>query len=191
MIAENEWGETPLHLVSRGKYDSQGDGVGIARLLLERGVDANGRKGNKWTPLHSAAVKGMLEIARALLDHGANPNVENDQGEAPLHVVSQGKYDQKHGVLIARLLLERGADVNASDKDQYTPLYSASYFGRLEIARVLLNHVAKTARSATTSTLGTKRKVDDVGSRSEKKPKLHEDMHLPPWRHAHPTNLNA
>ncbi len=182
--AENERGETSLHLVSRSNYDSQKDGVRIARLLLEQGVDVNGRKGKKWTPLHSAALKGKLEIARALLDHSANPNAENEQGETPLHVVSQGEYYdcKEYGVRIARLLLERGANVNAPDKDQYTPLYSASYFERLEIAQVLRNHGAKEARPATRSTRGTKRKADDIGNRSEKKPKLHEDMHSPPWR---------
>jgi ankyrin repeat protein len=40
---ENDLGETPLHMVSRGKYDSQGQGVSTARLLLERGVDVNAR----------------------------------------------------------------------------------------------------------------------------------------------------
>ncbi len=142
--AENEQGETPLHLVSRGNYDSQEHGVGIARLLLERGVDVNARKKNNWTPLHSAAFTGNLEIASVLLDNGARANAENDQGETPLHLVSRGKYGSHElGVGVARMLLERGVDVNAPDKDHRTALHSASYFGDLEIARVLLDHGAK------------------------------------------------
>ncbi|KAH8987328.1 ankyrin repeat-containing domain protein [Lactarius akahatsu] len=175
--AENDQGETPLHLLSRGKSDH---GVGLTRLLVEHGVDVNGRKRNMWTPLHLAAVKGMFKIARELLDHGANPNAEDEQGETPLHVVSQGKYDsQEDGVSIARLLLARGADVNALDKDQHTPFYSASYFGRFEIARLLFEYSAKVTGP---STRGTKRKAEDVGNRFKKRRKLHEEAHLAPWR---------
>jgi ankyrin repeat protein len=65
--AENDQGETPLHLVSRGKYDSQEDGVSIVRLLLERGVDVNARKKNKATPLHSVAFRGRIKVAEVLL----------------------------------------------------------------------------------------------------------------------------
>ncbi|KAH9056837.1 ankyrin [Lactarius vividus] len=176
---ENDQGETPLHLLSRGKYDR---GVVIIQLLLEHGVDVNGRKRNMWTPLHLAAVKGRFKIARVLLDHGANPTAADEQGETPLHVVSQGKHDsQEDGVRIAQLLLARGADVNALDKDQYTPFDSASYFGRFDIARLLLAHGATDAEPASR---GTKRKADDVGSKSRKKSKLHEEIHSAPWRHA-------
>ena len=141
-IAENKQGETPLHLVSRGKYDSQDDGVGIARLLLARGVDINARKCN-FTPLLSAAFKGRLKIVQALLDRGADVGAVSGKGETPLHFVSRGKYDSvKDGVGVVRMLLERGVDVNAQDRDKDTPLHSASYFGSLEIARILLDHGA-------------------------------------------------
>jgi len=40
--AKNHRGETALHVVSRGRYDPESqDGVCIAQLLLERGVDVN------------------------------------------------------------------------------------------------------------------------------------------------------
>jgi ankyrin repeat protein len=126
--------------VSRGKYDSKEHGVGIARLLLEHGVDVHARDKDHDTALHSAALRGRLEITRILLDHydGANANPENKQGETPLHLVSRGEYNsQEHGVSITRLVLERGVDVNAPDKDQNTPLHYASYFGKPEIAQVL------------------------------------------------------
>jgi ankyrin repeat protein len=85
--------------------------------LLERGVDVNARTKNKFTPLHSAAFEGRLEIVRLLLDHGANANAENESSETALHVVSRGEYDsQEHGVRISRLLLEHGVDVHAHNK---------------------------------------------------------------------------
>jgi len=138
--AESDHGETPLHLVSRGKYGPQEDGVGIAQLLLERGADVDARNKNEATPLHSAAFKGRLEVARVLLDHGADMTAENDQGETPLHLVSQCEYGfEEDGVEIAWLLLERGVDVNAQTKNEWTPLHSTAFKGRLEIAQVLLS----------------------------------------------------
>jgi ankyrin repeat protein len=142
--AENEWCETALHIVSRGEFDTQEQGVGIARLLLERGANVNTREKDLFTPLHSAALNGRLEIAQLLLDHGANAKAENDDRETALHLVSQGKYNsQEHGVGIARLLLERGVDVNAQRKNLFTPLHLAAFKGRLEIAQLLLDHGAR------------------------------------------------
>jgi ankyrin repeat protein len=65
--AESDLGRTPLHLVSRGKYKSQEHGVGIARLLLERGVDVGARGNDKGTPLHWAAFYGKLEVVQVRL----------------------------------------------------------------------------------------------------------------------------
>ncbi len=66
------------------------------------------------TPLHLACFWGKPEIAQLLLDHGVKVDAKNDQGETPLHLVSQGKYDSPHdGVHVAELLLECGTDVNA------------------------------------------------------------------------------
>jgi len=136
---ENDEGETPLNLVSRGRYGAEEDGVSITRLLLERGVDVNARDKNKTTPLHSAVFRGRLEVAKVLLNHGANTSAENDEGETPLHLVSQGeRYSKEGGDGIVWLLLERGEDVNAQTKNGWTPLHSAAFNGRLKTAQVLL-----------------------------------------------------
>jgi ankyrin repeat protein len=136
---ETKGGETALHLVSRGKYDSEEHGVGIALLLLQHGVDVHGQTKHLYNALHLAAFNGRLEVTRLLLSYGANPNVGNNRGSTPLHQVSEGKYNlQEQGVGIARLLLERGVDVNAREKNKSTPLHSAASKGRLEIAQVLL-----------------------------------------------------
>jgi ankyrin repeat protein len=141
--AENVWEETALHLVSRGEYDAQEDGVGISRLLLEHGVDIHARNKNYVTALSFAAWNGRFEIARLLLENGANPKVETDDGSTLLHFVSQAKHNsQEEGVGIARLLLERGANVNARKKNKNTPLHAAAFKGRLEIVRLLLDHGA-------------------------------------------------
>jgi ankyrin repeat protein len=142
--AENDHGEIPLHLVSRGQYVSQENGVGIVQLLLEHDVDINATDMHQNTSLHSASSLGRLEIARVLLDRGAKPGPENDLAQTPLHLVSQGSYwSQDDGVGVAKLLLERGADMHAQDGDYATPLHLACYRGRFHIARVLLEYDAK------------------------------------------------
>ena len=143
--AENEHGEIPLHLVSRGKYDCQEYGAGIIQQLLERDVDVNALDKDRNTPLHSASYLGKLEIARVLLEQGAKAGSENDRAQTPLHLVSQGSYwFQDDGPGVTKLLLERGADMHAQDKDRATPLHLACYRGRTDIARILLGHDAKT-----------------------------------------------
>ena len=141
----NHLGENALHVVSRSVFDSQEQGVGIARRLLQRGLDVHAKDNDNDTPLHSAALSGALEIARVLLDHGANANVENKQGRTPLHQVARGKYVEEHGIAIAQLLLERGANVHAQDKDCKTASQLAALSGRLKIAKVLLDHGVNTA----------------------------------------------
>ena len=141
--ATNHWGETILHLVSRGKQDSQG-GARIAKLLLERGVDVNTRRMGNYTPLHVACCFGKPEIVRLLLDHGADANVETEYGMKLLHQVSFGFCEsQEDGVRVAELLLEHDADVNIQDNDHLTPLHIASRHGKLEIVRLLLDRGAE------------------------------------------------
>ena len=142
--AENEQGETPLHLVSRGTYDFQEHGVKPARLLPEHGVDVNAPDKDQNTPLHSASYVGRLEIVQVLLDHGANAGPKNAQAQTPLHLVSQGGYwSQEDGPSVAKLLLEHGGYMNAQDKDYRSPFFLACCRGRLDIARVFLDFDAK------------------------------------------------
>jgi ankyrin repeat protein len=138
--AKNYRGETPLHLVSRGEYDSPDDGVRIVELLLERGTDLNSQDNVGWTPLHAASYTGKPEITQVLLHHGAKVDAENDLGETPLHLTRQGKSGSQDVVHVAQLLLDGGVDVNIQDRRKWTPLHTASYYVRLEIAQVLLDH---------------------------------------------------
>ncbi|KAH9015886.1 ankyrin repeat-containing domain protein, partial [Lactarius pseudohatsudake] len=93
-----------------GKYWSQEDGVRVAWLLLERGMDANRIRNNQCTPLY---------VAQALF------------------------LAQEDGVHIAQLLPERDSDVSARGKDKWTPSHAASYYGRPEIVRLLLDRGAE------------------------------------------------
>ena len=81
-------------------------------------------------------------MARILLNHGINSNAKNHRGGVALHMVSRGRYDSEGGVRTTQLLLASGADVNVQNNDNDSPLHTASYNGKAEITRVLLDHGA-------------------------------------------------
>ena len=140
--AKIHWGETALHLVSRGRQDSQ-SGVRIAKLLLESGVDVNSQRRGGVTPLDVACYCAKLEIVRLLLDHGAHVNADKC-GLKALHQVSSGLYESREdGVRVAELLLAHGTEVDTrSNLNHWTPLHVASQHGKIEIVRLLLDRGA-------------------------------------------------
>ena len=116
----------------------------LPTFFLEGGItraDVNAERRDHWTPLHLASYSGKLDIARLLLDQGANASATDTILRTPLHLVAVGIYEsQEDGVRVAQLLLDHGADVNAFDLNRDTALHAATSSGRHEIARVLLGH---------------------------------------------------
>ncbi|KAF7976035.1 hypothetical protein HWV62_7932 [Athelia sp. TMB] len=142
------------HLIKNGKrgvaLDVTSDlgSLAIAKLLLEKGADANATRGEYGIALQAASHRGYLEIARLLLEKGADVNATGGLYGTALQAASYGGYFE-----IARLLLENGADVDATGGEYGTTLYVASYLGHLKIARLLLENGADV--DATGGTYGT------------------------------------
>ncbi|KAH9178054.1 hypothetical protein EDB89DRAFT_1880022, partial [Lactarius sanguifluus] len=63
------------------------------------------------SPLHFACSRGSFETALVLLNHGAEVNAQNIDGQTPLHRVSHR--NANFNPRVAQLLLERGGDANA------------------------------------------------------------------------------
>lgn len=104
------------------------------RTLLSQGVDVNSRDvfGDN-SGLHWAASLGLAEMARLLIDNGADLDIRNHDRNTPLHwAAAEG---QKELVVI---LIAHGADVNARGKGGWTPLRWAEAHGQKEIARILM-----------------------------------------------------
>ena len=105
-------------------------------------VDSLGYNHNL-APLHLASRRGHKDVARLLLEHGADMTLQSGDGSTPLHFALN-----YHNHEVAPLLLEHGADVAARDDEGWTPLHLASLLERDNEARILLEHGADiTART--------------------------------------------
>ena len=123
-------------------------GFDIVKWLLDHGADVNTQNHELWTPLHSAADHGHLQIFQMLVEHNANIHIRESRGSSPLHVATcpQVKHSQCH-VDMMQILLDHGANPNALDNDNSTPLHLSSWWdgfrrGRVEGTRLLLEHGA-------------------------------------------------
>ena len=110
----------------------------VESLVIKHPQDVHSHgspKGN--TPLHFASHMGHVDVARFLLEHGADVTALNMFRGTPLHLASE-----RGRVEVADLLIERGADVSADKEELETPLHLASQNGHVEVVRLLVERGA-------------------------------------------------
>jgi ankyrin repeat protein len=114
-------GMTALHFAARE------GGEAAVRGLVAGGADVNlASGGEKTPPMTEAIINGHLDIAKVLLDYGADPNLANIDGLTPLYATIDMRWrhntwypqptveEEKTSYLdLMTALLDRGADVNA------------------------------------------------------------------------------
>jgi ankyrin repeat protein len=94
--------------------------------------------------LFRAASDGRLEVARSLLDSGANVNAREEENETPLmYAAVEGHTD------VVLLFLSRGADVNAVSNNKETALGRAAMMGRTETVQALIDKGADVEKGGT------------------------------------------
>jgi ankyrin repeat protein len=92
-----------------------------------------------YTPLKFATEKGYTKCVKALLQAGANPNLQRGEGWTVLMTASEGGYKE-----IVKLLLQAGATPDLKNSCGYTALMYASIEGHTECVQLLLQAGAKT-----------------------------------------------
>jgi ankyrin repeat protein len=133
-------GETVLHKIMRLNEET----INAMRFLLERGADVNIRLEDLSTPLHLAVVVGESDAAWIPLDHDANDNSQDIEGQVPSNLLSRQDvfpFEDNRSIL-STSSLESGANLNAQTKANMTHLASSNQ--KFEIVRALLDHGANT-----------------------------------------------
>ena len=137
MASNSGSGEEKLLLRNLVDASWNGDTAAVQRIVQSASWDVlNGsadvpRYLSSFTPLRAASHQGCLDIVQLLLQHGADVNITNTYGETALCTATL----QDHGCVI-HALLQHKHQSNLLDR----ALISASFAGRAEIARYLLQN---------------------------------------------------
>jgi ankyrin repeat protein len=98
------------------------------------GADPNKAKRNGVTLLYITCQEGHLEVAKLLLDFGANVHrVYTEKNETPLYVACEMGH-----VEVAKFLLENGADKKIVDRNGLTPEDIARRNGHRDVVDLLV-----------------------------------------------------
>jgi len=103
---------TPLHFASNSANCEV-----IRELLRHRGLLLDAKSTMMRTPLHLAAIKGLTDVCRLLVNGGADKNAQDEDGGTPLHYTSEFGHLQT-AIFLA---LEGHADPLLKNKFGYTP----------------------------------------------------------------------
>ncbi|AMO25056.1 ankyrin repeat domain-containing protein [Ramlibacter solisilvae] len=115
-----------------GLYLALRDGsLKAARVLIDwPKTDIEKRTPQDESPLMMACLRGQLEVARRLIERGADVN---KPGWAPLHYAATNGH-----LAIIELLLDRHAYIDAESPNGTTPLMMAAHYGSPQAVKLLL-----------------------------------------------------
>lgn len=129
--AVNAWGADGFPPLALAAFFGQRSAV---ELLLRHGaeVSAHARHPFQVTALHAALAGPQPDLARLLVDAGADVNARQQGGFTPLHTTAQNSQLE-----LTRLLLDRGADARAQNDQGQTPADLARAAGHTAVAELL------------------------------------------------------
>ncbi|KAK6362728.1 Ankyrin Repeat Protein [Orbilia blumenaviensis] len=129
---QNIQDDTPISPLFLAVRDNHAELVAILLSKAPYGIHVNQKNlCPGWTALH-ASYKS-IEITRALLEAGADPNTCDTSGGTPIFIA--GGAGQKE---IAELLIAHGAKVNIKDRIGSTAAHHAAWNNHLEVFKLLL-----------------------------------------------------
>ena len=128
----NPQGEHPLFLAMKA------EAWRAAAFLISRPeVKVESRSSSNETPLMIAAIKGRLDLARGLIERGAEVN---KPGWTPLHYAAT--FPGPAAPDMTRLMLEHHAYIDAESPNGSTPLMMAAQYGNTTVVKLLLEEGA-------------------------------------------------
>jgi uncharacterized protein len=113
----------------------------MAKAAILKGAKLDAADNTGMTALHHAAWNRKSDVAKLLLENGANVAAKSANGMTAIMYAGNAA--------VAELLLARGAKLEASDDGGTTPLQYAVWHGGLDVVKVLLEHGANVAAKST------------------------------------------
>ena len=111
------------------------------RWAVGQGASPDGPRNDGW-PLNHQAGHGRMKGVATLLELGADPNPQDEEGNTPMHRLAQ----RGTGREFARLLLKHGADLSIKNVKGETPLDLAAKAKQPAMLEFLREHVGDEAR---------------------------------------------
>lgn len=142
---------------------------------------ANDADANGYTPMHAAASYGHIELLKYLVSVGGNVNLQDEEGDTPLHSVEDVK-------TAATLVEELGADWKLKNNEEQTPLAVAeeedefpeliAYFRSLQGSSIIPDNNNNNASGS--SKASTSRSNQNGEASGQIEPSLIEELYANP-----------
>ena len=126
--SQNKMGKSPL------SWAIDKNQIEIVQVLLTE-YNLNSKMINN--ALFDAVHLGDIDIAKLLIENGADINTQKEFGNTSLHLaVREKNFD------LVKLLIEYGADVNIKNNADWTPLHWTASNGYYDVAKLLIENGA-------------------------------------------------